>query len=357
AVARSPGVKFFVSSLDVPAQMLKSLKEAGPERRIEHHWHERVRALGDRYPNVYVFELKALVESVGRQGFYSRKRWYLAGMKYSVLAENPPPREIGRCPDALAGTGRKKCLVLDLDDTLWGGIIGEDGLQGIQLGEPGEGARYKDFQRRIRQLKDLGVILAVVSKNNDADVREVFEAHPHMVLKEQDFASFKVNWSPKPQNIVEVAEDLAIGLDSLVYIDDNPVEREAVRAALPEVAVPDFPADTCELSAFLEGVHRDYFLSLDSTAEDRIRTETYLQNARRAAERNAASSIEEFLSRLKTRIRIWRVTDEDVPRAAQLTQKTNQLNFTTRRYTEQELQAIRSAADSFVYIASVADVY
>jgi FkbH-like protein len=157
--------------------------------------------------------------------------------------------------------------------------------------------------------------------------------------------------------IVELAQALDIGVDSIVFIDDNPVEREAIRTALPEVTVPEFPADTCELASFFERVYKDCFFTLESTEEDRKRTEAYLANARRAAERTVATSIDEFLAGLRTKIFFTRACDEDLPRAAQLTQKTNQFNLTTRRYTEQELRALQMTPGTEVFIASVADKY
>jgi FkbH-like protein len=356
ASERAPGVKFFVSTVDIPAQAPHTLKDGHIERRLEQHWQAGVsRLIADR-ANVYVLDLKGLVENVGRAQFYSNKRWYLGGLRFSVIGEKLIAKELGRILDAQT-VARKKCLLLDLDNTLWGGIIGEDGLNGIQLSETGEGARYKDFQRRIRRLGEMGVILGIVSKNNEEDVFEVFESHEHMILKRGDFATLKIDWSPKPQSIASVAQDLDLGLDSLVFIDDNPVEREAVRTALPEVTVPEFPADTCELPGFLEQVYKDCFFTLESTEEDRARTATYLANARRAAERSATASIDEFLAALRTKISLGKMREDDIPRAVQLTQKTNQFNLTTRRYTEQELRAFQTTPGTAVFIASVADKF
>jgi FkbH-like protein len=356
AAERSRDIKFFISTLDVPARSPRALKHGHPERQLEQHWLAGISRASANHANVYVLDLKALVEDVGRAQLYSSKRWYLGGLRFSVLGEKLIAKELQRVLDAQVGA-RKKCLLLDLDNTLWGGVIGEDGLQGIQLSETGEGARYKDFQRRIRQLGEMGVILGIVSKNNEGDVFEVFDRHEHMVLEKEDFAILKIDWSPKPESIAEVAQDLEIGIDSLVFIDDSPVEREAVRAALPEVTVPEFPADTCELSAFLEQVYKDCFFTLESTEEDRKRTESYLANARRTAERSAAESLDDFLAALRTKISLGKLRDDDVPRAAQLTQKTNQLNLTTRRYTEQQVQAFRTTPGMAVSIASVADKY
>jgi FkbH-like protein len=354
AAARAPGTKLFVSNLDVPPRAARPLRHGHVERHLEHDWAAGILRVASAHPNVYLFDLKALVEEAGRAQFYSSKRWYLGGLRFSVTGERLLAAEMERILDAQV-VARKKCLALDLDDTLWGGVVGEEGLAGIQLSETGEGARFKDFQRRIRELGQMGVILAVVSKNNRDDALEVFERHEHMVLKKEDFASVKIGWSPKPEGIAELARDLDIGLDSLVYVDDNPVEREAVRTALPEVTVPDFPADTCELAAFADALYKEHFFTLESTDEDHRRTEAYLANARRAEERGAAASLEDFLAGLRTKISLGRLRDEDIARAAQLTQKTNQFNLTTRRYTEQEIQAFRTAPGVTVSIGSVAD--
>jgi FkbH-like protein len=356
AAERSPGIRFLVSTIDVPARALRPLKEERVERRLEQHWHAGIARASASHPNVYIFDLKELVEQVGRSLLYSNKRWYLGGLRFSTAGEKLIARELERILDAQL-VARKKCLLLDLDNTLWGGVIGEDEVQGIRLSETGEAARYRDFQLRIRELGQMGIVLGIVSKNNETDVFEVFESHEHMVLRKDDFAAMKINWSAKAQNIAEIAQDLDIGMDSIVFIDDNPVEREAIRTALPEVTVPEFPADTCELASFLEQVYKDCFFTLESTEEDRKRTEAYLANAKRAAERTAAPSIEAFLAGLRTKILLTRVRDEDLPRAAQLTQKTNQFNLTTRRYTEQQLRALQTAPGADVFIASVADKY
>jgi FkbH-like protein len=356
AAERTPGVKFFVSTVDVSARTLRPLKEEHAERRLEEHWNTGIARASASHANIYVFDLKEMVAQMGRSLLYSNKRWYLGGLRFSTAGEKLIAQELERILDAQR-VARKKCLLLDLDNTLWGGVIGEDGVKGIQLSETGEGARFRDFQLRIRELGRIGIILGIVSKNNEADALEVFERHEHMVLRKGDFALMKINWSTKVQNIAELAQDLDIGMDSIVFIDDNPVEREAIRAALPEVTVPEYPADTCELTSFLERVYKECFFTLESTEEDRKRTEAYLANAKRAAERSAAPSIEEFLGGLRTKIFLTRARDEDFGRAAQLTQKTNQFNLTTRRYTEQELRTLQTTPGAAVFIASVTDKY
>jgi len=356
AAELSPDIKFFVSTIDVPARALRPVKEERIERRVEEHWQKGITLASASSSNLYIFDLKQLIEEFGRSHLYSNKRWYLGGLRFSTTGERLIAGELERILDAQM-VARKKCLLLDLDNTLWGGVIGEDGINGIQLSETGAGARYRDFQLRIRELGKMGVILGLVSKNNEADALEVLETHEHMLLKKDDFAAMKINWSPKAENIAALAQDLDIGTDSIVFIDDNPLEREAVKSALPEVTVPDFPADTCELSSFFERVYKECFFTIESTEEDRRRTKTYLANAKRAAERTTASSIDEFLDGLRTKILLTRAGDEDFGRAAQLTQKTNQFNLTTRRYTEQELRTLQSTLGASVYIASVVDKY
>jgi FkbH-like protein len=356
AAERSPGIKFFVSTVDVPVRTLRPLKEKDVERCLEQHWNRGIARASASHANIYIFDLKELVEELGRSVLYSNKRWYLGGLRFSTVGEKVIAREIERILDAQL-VAPKKCLLLDLDNTLWGGVVGEDGVKGIRLSERGEDARYRDFQLRIRELGKIGVILGIVSKNNEADAFEVFERHQHMVLRKTDFAAIKINWSEKAQNIAEVARDLDIGMDSIVFIDDSPVEREAIRAALPEVTVPEFPADTSDLTSFFEQVYQECFFTLESTEEDRERTAAYVANAKRAVERTAAPTVDEFLAGLGTKILLTQARDEDLARAAQLTQKTNQFNLTTRRYTEQELRALQATPGTAVFIGSVADKY
>ena len=232
------------------------------ERRLEQHWHAGIARASAGHANIYIFDLKELVEQVGRSLLYSNKRWYLGGLRFSIAGEKLIARELERILDAQF-VARKKCLLLDLDNTLWGGVIGEDGIKGIQLSETGEGARYRDFQLRIQELGQMGVILGIVSKNNEADALRCSRGTSTWCCGKDDFATMKINWSAKAQNIAEVAQDLDIGMDSVVFIDDNPVEREAIRTALPEVTVPEFPVDTCELASFFERVYKECFFTLE----------------------------------------------------------------------------------------------
>lgn len=355
AAKNKPSILFFVSTMDFPGRQIRSLKEIKEEPRIESRWHEELLKL-NRADNFYIFDLKRMIEENGRKTFYSSKLWYLSGMKYSMTALALIRAEVEKIIASFEGK-QKKCLILDLDNTLWGGVIGEDGSQGIELAEFGEGARFKDFQQRIKEMKERGVILTIVSKNNWEDVAEVFQRHPHMVLKEEDFVSKKVNWNPKYQNIRELSAELNIGLDSFVFIDDSPMERASIRHQLPGVVVPDFPGDTSNLEAFIIKIYRDYFLNLQYTEEDQNKTEMYRQNLEKNQAMKDAASFEDFLKSLQIHIKIWRIREDDIRRASQLSQKTNQFNLTTRRYTEKDLHQFVQSGQYNVFIASVEDKF
>jgi len=348
--------KVFVSSIHLKRAEIRSLKGSLESGQIEDRWMEFLISLNDKYDNCYVFPLREMITELGSDEFYSDKLWYLGGVKYSIKAQNLLVNEIRLLMKAL-NKKRKKCLVLDLDNTLWGGVIGEDGVDGIELAEFKEGARYKDFQKRLKELREMGILLAVCSKNNPDDAMEVIRKHPHMVLREEDFVSFRINWKPKPKNVAEIAAELNIGIDSLVFIDDNPVEREAVRENLPEVTVPEFPKDTANLESFTHELYRKYFYTLENTFEDRDKTKMYRDNARRSTEQASATDLESFFRGLKTEIIIWKLQPADIRRAAELTQKTNQFNLTTKRYTEKDIEAFSRSEDYVVYIASVSDKY
>jgi FkbH-like protein len=239
-----------------------------------------------------------------------------------------------------------KCLVLDLDNTIWGGVVGDDGLEGIVLGQGSAlGEAYAAFQDYARELSRRGVILAVCSKNDEANALEPFEKHPEMVLRRPDIASFIANWSDKPGNMRTIAENLNIGLDSLVFLDDNPFERNLVRQELPMVAVPEVADDpTYYARAIADG---GYFEGLSVTEEDRERTSQYRGNRTREALRTSATSLEAYLRGLEMQL-VWKRFDRlGLQRTVQLINKSNQFNLTTRRYTEEDVLAVIADRDAF----------
>src|ERR1700733_6860313 len=239
----------------------------------------------------------------------------------------------------------KKCLVLDLDNTLWGGVIGDDGLDGIVLGEgSAAGEAHLALQHYAKQLKERGVVLAVCSKNDAKIAEAAFNDHPEMVLRRSDFAAFQANWDDKAQNLKAIAKRLNIGIDSLVFVDDNPTERARVRQSLPMVAVPELPEDPAHYVRCL--AEAGYFEAIAFTAEDRDRAQSYAANAEREALLGSAESMEDFLRGLAMTAVYGPFTAVDHPRVVQLINKTNQFNTTTRRYAGDEIARIMEQPDA-----------
>ena len=245
--------------------------------------------------------------------------------------------------------------MLDLDNTLWGGVIGEDGKAGIQLGHEGIGLAFVDVQRELLNLRQKGILLAICSKNNPEDAYEVIRNHPAMVLREEHFAAAEINWNDKAENIREIARRLNIGVDSLVFIDDSPVERQRVRSTFPEVAVPEWPLDPCESKRALGRIASEYFLKFNISEDDRRRGDMYHAQVERERLAGDAGNLEDFYRSLQMKITIGRADHETIPRVTELTQKTNQFNLTTRRYTEPEIASISADGECRVYWLKLED--
>jgi FkbH-like protein len=233
----------------------------------------------------------------------------------------------------------RKVLVVDLDNTLWKGIIGEDGLEGIQIG-PGSpaGEAHQRLQEYMRDLRSRGILLAVCSKNNPDDARLPFEKHEHMLLRLEDFAAFQANWNDKAQNLREIAEKLSLGLESFVFLDDNPMEREWVRSQLPQVAVPEVGPSVANWVRDLDRAM--YFFTLSLSKEDLARAEQYRGEAQREVLRSTSQSLDEFLVQLQLEASVVPVSAANLARVTQLVNKTNQFNLTTRRYTEAQVRQL-----------------
>jgi len=249
----------------------------------------------------------------------------------------------------------KKCLVLDLDNTLWGGVIGDDGVQNLILGRDHPvGEAFLDFQRYVKGLKRRGVILAVCSKNDAENAKEGF-SHPDSVLKLEDFSAFEANWDPKPENIRAIAAQLNIGLDGIVFVDDNPAERDFVSEQLPEVAVPNVGAD---VSGFAEVLEHEHYFEVDKLVQDDLnRSAYYSSNAERGAGEGKFSDYGEFLASLEMTAEIGSFLPVYLERITQLINKTNQFNLTTRRYTSAEVVAIAQDPGFITLYGRLADKF
>ena len=249
---------------------------------------------------------------------------------------------------------RKKCIVLDLDNTLWGGVLGEEGVSGIKIGGDYPGKAFSFFQKSLLQLSQIGVILTVCSKNNENDVLEVWSKNPFILLKKEHFAAYRINWQDKASNIKELANELNIGLDSFVFVDDNPTERELIKQMLPMVAVPEFPSQPYELPLFFKQLVDDYFKVYSITEEDKKKTEQYKANAARVQAQHSFADFGAFLASLNIQITIEAANEFNIPRIAQMTQKTNQFNLTTKRYTDADVKEFLASGWK-IWCISVAD--
>ena len=302
----------------------------------------RETALAD---NIYLLALDEWVSLTGGiSAWFDPGLWHLAKHEITHVAAPFYGDQVGRMLAAIRGRS-SKCLVLDLDNTLWGGVIGDDGLDGIVLGQgTASGESHLALQRYAKRLSERGVILAVCSKNDEENALSPFLKHPEMILKRSDIACFVANWQDKAENLKHIALTLNIGIDSLVFVDDNPVERALIRRELPMVGVPELPEDP---ALYVQTVAlAGYFEALDITAEDRERAELYRQNASREALRSSSTDMAGFLDSLQMKLTWQRFDQPGFKRIVQLINKTNQFNLTTRRFTDAQVaDVMRSEED------------
>ncbi|MDD5422650.1 MAG: HAD-IIIC family phosphatase [Candidatus Omnitrophota bacterium] len=289
-------------------------------------------------PGVTIFDLDFVSSAYGKRKWHDAEYWYHSKHAFSLDATGLVAHDLSKVIGSIKGRA-KKCLVLDLDNTIWGGVIGDDGIEGIALGSGPDGEAFADFQRYLALLKRRGVILAVCSKNDEETAKEPFLKHPDMHLKLEDMVVFKANWDDKPSNIRQIASELNIGLDAIVFVDDNPAERELVRSTLPMVSVPELPPDPAGYVHALTS--HSYFETVSFSDEDRARTEYYKSNVTRLGFQKQFTDLADYLKSLGMEMAVWTFDDFNLPRISQLVNKSNQFHLTTTRYTEQELRSMR----------------
>ena len=294
--------------------------------------------------NVLLLDVARGSDRDGIDAWFDAGRWYQGKLEIAPEAAILYGDMVARIVAAQRGLS-KKCLVFDLDNTLWGGVIGDDGLEGIVLGEgSAAGEAHLALQRYAKQLKERGVIIAICSKNAPAIAESAFRDHPEMLLKRRDISAFVANWDDKAQNLKTIAAQLNIGLDSLVFIDDNPVERARIRQSLPMVSVPELPKDIAHYVRYLADA--GYFEAVAFTSEDRLRTEQYAANAEREGLLGVSENLDDFLASLQMSVVFGKFTKADIVRVTQLFNKTNQFNTTTKRYTAEEVASFASAEET-----------
>jgi FkbH-like protein len=302
-----------------------------------------------------VLDVAAIAETVGLAEWFDPTEWNTARLPFATRFIPLYAEHVARQIAALRGKSRR-CLILDLDNTIWGGVIGDDGVEGIRIaqGDP-IGEAFLSVQRWALALRERGIILAVCSKNEDAVARAPFRMHQEMLLRENHIAIFQANWTNKAANIQAIAEELSLGLEAMVLLDDNPAERALVREQIPEVAVPELPEDPALYVRTLSAA--GYFEAVAFSEEDRRRADLYRHGARRAAMRRQAENIDAYLGLLEMRILFQPFDAISRPRIAQLINKSNQFNLTTRRYTEADVAQVEHDPDCFTLQVRLTDIF
>jgi len=303
-------------------------------------------------------DLDQMLADLGRNHFFDLRYWYTSSFPFTPQAANELARRVLSLA-AIIKYPKAKVIVLDADNTLWGGVVGEEGINGIALGPEYPGNAFVDFQRRLLDYQSRGFVLAICSKNNEKDVQEVLKNHPHQVLREHHFVAQRVNWLPKYENLVSIADELNLNLDSFIFVDDSDHECDIVRSRLPQVQVIQTPARPVEIPACLEKIARLEILSL--TKEDSQKTQLYAQESQRKRfQQNmgeSAGDIRDYLASLEMKMNISIDSKENISRLAQLTKKTNQFNLTTRRYSEQQILNFTESKAWTVASFALADIF
>ena len=305
--------------------------------------------------NFHILNSSKWIESCGTTKAYNPKLWYLMKCPFSNDFFNEAISDITNLHASIKGLA-KKLLVLDLDNTLWGGIVGEVGWKKLRIGGHDYlGEAFLDFQLKIKALKDQGIVLALASKNEKTTAVDAINNHPEMVLSMNDFATYRINWEDKAKNISEMVNELNLGLQSVVFFDDSSFERERVRAILPEVFVPDLPKDPTEYSNFISKLH--CFDSSFITNEDKLRSDLYKSEFKRIKLKNKYKSLSGWIDTLNLEVLIENITSKNSPRTLQLINKTNQMNLSTRRLTEKEFNNWVKKKNNFMWTIRAKDKF
>ena len=348
--------KIVVSNLSIPSYSslgILEIRDYGISQMIL-DFNEKLKARLKEEDSIYIYDLFRFYYKFGEQNITDPQKIAIGDIKITFdhiphLAEE----FLGYIKPCLGLN--KKCIVLDLDNTLWGGIVGEDGFEGIKLGPDPPGNIFVEFQRWLLSLHDRGIILAINSKNNFDEAIRVIQDHRYMVLKEKHFASIRINWNDKIQNIREIAKEINIGLDSMVFFDDDPRNCEIVKTALPEVMTINLPKDPSFYLPLIQSMND--FNTLKITDEDRKRGETYHKQKQRVELKDKTDNLEEYLKKLETKVTIKNADESTLPRISQLTMKTNQFNLTTKRYPEEKVRDLMNNSQMMVGCVQVEDKF
>ena len=348
--------KLIMSNFNIPSYSPGGINET----REEYGLHDMIRdlnriiktAMRDKH-EISIYDLNSFITKFGENNVFDYKQYFYGDVRISLDYIPYLAEELMGYIKAILGLN-KKCVVLDLDNTLWGGIVGEDGFEGIKLGDDPVGRSYTEFQHNLLALNQRGILLAINSKNNFEDAMQIIKEHPNMVLKEDNFVCIRINWNDKVLNMKEISDELNIGLDSMVFFDDDPVNREYVKSNLPEIQTVDI-SDPSNYSKIIKSMND--FQVLKITDEDTTRNKMYLEQRKRTELKTDVGDLQDFLKQLSISVKIKNADDFTIPRISQLTLRTNQFNLTTRRYQEEDIRKFSQDKDKIVECAQVQDKF
>ncbi len=355
--AKNSSSKLIIPNLHIPFFSPYGIAESTSEFGFHDaifHFNRVLKEKTQGLDSIFLFDFNGFVTKHGEDNIFNYKNYFFGDIKISLNFIPFLGELLMSYVIAFLGI-TKKCIVLDLDNTLWGGIVGEDGFDGIQIGPQPPGNSFVEFQKHLKALSQRGIILAINSKNNLDDAMNVIEHHPHMILKKDDFSCIVINWGDKVQNMREIAKQLNIGLDSLVFFDDDAVNREYVRRELPQVHVPELSSDPSEYAKTLLSLND--FSTFQITSEDITRKKMYVQQKQRSELQNSSSNLIDFLKTLNLRVIIKKADNFTIPRISQLTLKTNQFNLTTKRYQKDEIEKFSTDDNMLIGSAQVIDKF
>ena len=348
--------KLILSNFSVPSYSPIGINET----REEFGLHDMIRDLNQNIkiglklePEIYIYDLNSFVTKFGENNVFDYKQYFYGDVRISLEYIPYLAEELMGYVKAVLGLN-KKCIVLDLDNTLWGGIVGEDGFEGIKLGDDPVGRAYAEFQHNLLALNQRGILLAINSKNNLDDAMQIIKEHPNMILKEDNFVCTRINWNDKVMNMKEISDELNIGLDSMVFFDDDPINREYVKSNLPEIQTVDI-SDPSNYSKILKAMNDFHMLKI--TDEDTTRNKMYLEQRKRTELKTQVGDLQDFLKQLSISVKIKNADNFTIPRISQLTLKTNQFNLTTRRYQEEDIRKFSRDKGKIVECAQVQDKF
>ena len=349
--------KLIITNFNIPSYSPNGITETksdfGFHEMIE-ELNRSLRNISKTHSSVYIYDFNHFVSKYGEKNIFDYRQFHVGDIQIALNFIPSFAYDLMSYIKPITGTN-KKCIVLDLDNTLWGGIIGEDGFDGIELGHSSNGKAFVDFQKELLSLWNHGIILAINSKNNFDDAMKVINEHPNMILRKKNFASIQINWDDKAQNLKQIAEEINIGLNSIAFFDDDKINRERIKQEFPEVLTIEVPDDPSQFSLILKNLND--FNVLQRTDEDIKRGQMYAQQRERKELEKSISNLDDFLEQLDIKVKMKNSSEFLIPRISQLTLKTNQFNLTTRRYQEEEIRNFTNDHKFIVGCAQVLDKF